>query len=205
MSALPGLGPLSHLDLNLPGADKVTAGDTEPPACHLFDGGASVQAVRARREPLCVLPSLAGVALAMKPVHGNGQGLMGFLGDGAVGHGPCLEAGDDGLHRLHLLQRHPLCGIPEIQKPPEVPDGMPSFHGMLSLHFDHGGIFFEHGVIPTSGGFLEHMDGGRIVEMLVTAAAHLVMPGAVQGQVASKPQGVESLGMEPIHLSLDIL
>ncbi len=41
--------------------------------------------------------------------------------------------------------------------------------------------------------------------MLIPAAAHLVVAGAVQGQVAGKPQGIEGPGVELIHLGFDVL
>ncbi len=61
MAALTGLCPLGHLDLNLLGTDKIPGGHPETPRGHLLDGGAPVQPVLSRRQPLQALATLAAV------------------------------------------------------------------------------------------------------------------------------------------------
>ena len=61
--------------------------------------------VRSRNQTLQALTALTGVGLAAQPVHGNGQSLMGFLGNGAVGHGAGLKPLHDGVHTLNLIDR----------------------------------------------------------------------------------------------------
>ena len=39
----------------------------------------------------------------MNPVHGDGQGLMGFSGDGAVGHSAGFKPLHNGFHAFHLI------------------------------------------------------------------------------------------------------
>ena len=79
-------------------------------------------------------------------VHGDGHGLMGFLGNGTVGHGTGLESGHDGLYRLYFLDGHALFRIIEVHQSSEVLDGIFVVY--------HGGVLLEHLVITASGGFL---------------------------------------------------
>ena len=58
------------------------------------------------QQPVHVLAALARVGLGAQTVHGDGQGLMRLLGDGAVAHGAGGEALDDAADRLDFLQRH---------------------------------------------------------------------------------------------------
>src|SRR6185503_4898639 len=104
LAALAGLGPLRHLDLQLAGVHQVPARHPEAPRGHLLDR--AVPRVTARVEGVAggVLAAFPGVALAADAVHGDGQGLVGLLADGAVGHGPRLEPAHDGLDRLHLVE-----------------------------------------------------------------------------------------------------
>ena len=99
VAALAGLGPLPHFDLDLSGAHQVGAGDPEAAGGHLLDGGVPLRVP----QPVVFLAPLAGVGLAPQQVHGLGQALVGLTGDGAVAHGPGLEAFDDRILALHLL------------------------------------------------------------------------------------------------------
>ena len=128
MPALPGLCALCHLYLNLLRTDKVTAGYAKAPACHLFDGRAAVYAVFPYRHTLQILAALAGITLTVKPVHGNGKGLMRLLGNRSVGHGSGFEPCDNGIHTLHLCKRHSFFRVLKIHQPPQV------FHGSLVIH-----------------------------------------------------------------------
>ena len=79
-------------------------------------------------------------------VHGDGHGLMGFFGNGTVGHGTGLESGHNGLYRLYFLNRHTLFRIIEVHQSSEILDGIFVVY--------HGSVLFEHLVITASGGFL---------------------------------------------------
>ena len=103
LAALAGLGALRHLDLQVVGVGQVLAGDAEPPAGHLLDRGAAQVAVGVGDEPVRVLAALTGVRPAAQPVHGDGEGLVGFGRDGAVGHGAGGEPPHDAGHRLGFL------------------------------------------------------------------------------------------------------
>ena len=48
------------------------------------------------------------------------------------------------------------------------------------------------------------MDGSGVVQVFVTAAAHLVMSGAVQGQIVFQSQRIKCLGVQIIYLLLNI-
>ena len=104
LAALAGLGALGHLDLQLAGVDQVLAGDAEAAGGDLLDRAVARVAVGQRAVALRVLAALAGVRLAAQPVHGDRQRLVGLPGDGAVAHGPGLEASHDRLDRLDLLE-----------------------------------------------------------------------------------------------------
>ena len=106
LAALAGLGALGHLDLDVVGVDQVLAGHAEAAGGDLLDGRAARRVV----EPLGVLAALAGVGLAAQLVHGDGEGLVRLLGDGAVRHGAGGEALDDLGDRLDLVDRDRLRG-----------------------------------------------------------------------------------------------
>ena len=197
MSALTGFRALCHFDLDFLCADQIAAGHAEPSARHLLDRGAAIQSVRPHRHALDILAALAGVALAVQHIHGDCHGFMRFLGDRAVGHGSRLESGHDGFHAFHFLQRNAFFRIFEVHEPAQVLDGILVIHKC--------GILLEHFVITAFCGFLQKMDGRRIIQMLLRAAAHLVMPRAVKRQIRGKSQRIKRLGMQFIHLSLNIL
>ena len=52
----------------------------------------------------------------MEMIHGNGQGLMGLLGNGAVGHGPRLKPLYDFLYRLYLFERYGSLRVTKIHQ-----------------------------------------------------------------------------------------
>ncbi len=106
VAALAGLGALGHLNLDLTRTSQVAAGDAEAARGDLLDSAELGAAARQGRLPGRVLAALAGVGFAAQPVHGQGQALVGLLGDGPVAHGAGVETADDALDRLHLLERH---------------------------------------------------------------------------------------------------
>ena len=72
-AALPGLGALGHLDLQLVGVGQVPDGDAETAGGHLLDGRAPGIAGWQRPVPLGVLPALAGIAAAADAIHRHRQ------------------------------------------------------------------------------------------------------------------------------------
>ena len=102
LAAFAGLGTLRHLDLDVVGVGQVQAGDAEAAGGDLLDRGTALGI----QQPVHVLAAFTGVGLAAQPVHGDREGLVGFLGDGAVAHGAGGEPLDDAGDRLHFLQRH---------------------------------------------------------------------------------------------------
>ena len=103
LAALPRLGALRDLDLQVVRVDQVLAGHAEAARGHLLDGAPPQVAVGVGGEAVGVLAALAGVRAPADPVHGDGQVLVRLGRDGAVGHGAGGEAGHDGLDRLDLL------------------------------------------------------------------------------------------------------
>ena len=132
----------------------------------------------------------------MQDVHGDGHGLMGLLGNGAVGHGAGLKAGHDGIHALHFLQRNTLFRIFEIHQAAQVS------HAVLRVY--HGGVLLEQLVIAPPGRLLQGVDGGGIVQMIVSAASHLMMSRAVQSQIGLQSQRIKGHGVQVIHLFFNI-
>ena len=103
LAALPRLGPLGHLDLQVVGVDQVLAGHPEPAAGHLLDRGAAQVPVGVRHEAFRVLAALAGVGPAAQPVHGDGQGLVRLGRDRTVGHRAGGEPAHDLGDRFHFV------------------------------------------------------------------------------------------------------
>ena len=108
LSALAGLGALGDLDLQLVSVDKVVGSDAEASRRDLLDGAAAQVAVGVRSIATWVFPPLAGVGLATDPVHGDGQGLVSFGGNGTEAHGSGAETLDDGTDRFNLFERNRL-------------------------------------------------------------------------------------------------
>ena len=146
MSALAGFCSLCHLDLDLLCTYQITAGDAETSAGYLLDRGTTVQSVRSYGQTVQVLTAFTGIALAVQMVHGDGHSLMGFFGNGTVGHGTGLESGHNGLYRLYFLNRHAFFRIIEVHQSSKVLDGIFIVY--------HGGVLLEHLIITASGGFL---------------------------------------------------
>ena len=97
---------------------------------------------------------------------------MGFLGDGAIGHGPCLKPLYNGLHTLHLIYGNPALFVKfEIKDAPQV-------HG-LPLLIEGMGVFFKNMVISRSGGLLQQVDGEWVIQMLFLSRPPFVASHAV--------------------------
>src|SRR5581483_9628678 len=105
LATFAGLSPLGHFDLQFVGVDEVVGGDSEPSGGDLLDGAAAEIAIRIWLEARLVFPALSGVGAASDAVHGNGESFVGFLTDGAEGHGAGGEALDDFFRGLDFVER----------------------------------------------------------------------------------------------------
>ena len=124
LPALPGLGALGHLDLDLLAGVQVFRRYAEPAGADLLDGGTRVVPVGARLRTLRVLAALAAVAAGADAVHGDAQRLMRLGAERAQRdarrHQALADFGDaldlidlDGLDAIHaeiqqVAQRHRL-------------------------------------------------------------------------------------------------
>ena len=100
LSALAGLGALRDLDLQHFGIDQVFGRDAETARGDLLDLGILLGAV-ARR----ILAALAGVGAAAEAVHRDRQRLVRLGRERAERHAGAIEARQDRLERLDLLDR----------------------------------------------------------------------------------------------------
>ena len=73
LAALTGLGPLSHLDLDLFSGHQIFSTDTETTGSDLLDFGVGPITVRVGLETLRILTALARVGLRADTVHSNGE------------------------------------------------------------------------------------------------------------------------------------
>src|SRR5205085_254508 len=105
LTALPRLGALRHLDLQLIGVDEVVDGDAEAARGHLLDRRAPAVAVGVGDVAGRVLAALAGVGATAEPVHRDRERLVRLARDRAEAHGACAEALHDRARGLDLLQR----------------------------------------------------------------------------------------------------
>ncbi|GBD28912.1 hypothetical protein HRbin31_00937 [bacterium HR31] len=121
LPALAGLAALRHLDLQLHRRPQVPRGHSEPARGDLLDGGVGPVPVGPYLPTGRILTALAAVAAHTQSVGGDGQGLVGFPGEGPVGHGGDHEPAEDVLHRLHLLQGHRRSRGADLE---EVPEGL---------------------------------------------------------------------------------
>ena len=130
-----------------------------------------------------VLAALTGVGLAAQLVHGDGEGLVRLLGDGAVRHGAGGEALDDLGDRLDLLDagsaaRSRLEAEQAAQR-----------HQPLGLLVHPVGVLLEDVVAAGAGGVLEAEDGLRVEQVRLALAAPLVLAADLQRAVRGGDAG----------------
>ena len=179
LAALARLGALGHLDLQVVGVHQVLAGDAEATRRHLLDGRAAQVAVVVGHVAIGVLAALAGVALAADAVHGDGEGLVGLLGDRAVAHGAGGEARHDRAGRLDLVDRHRWAGAgPQLEQAPQRGQ-------VLGLLVDQAGVVLEDVVAAGAGGVLQLEHRLRVEQVVLALAAPLVL--AAQLELAVGP------------------
>ena len=166
-AAFAGLGTLRDLDLDFVGIDQILAGDAEAAGGDLFDGGALAIAVRHGLESFRVLAAFAGVRLAAKAVHGDGERFVGLLGDRAIGHGTGLEAFGDGFDGLDFLDRHRRALVLELHQAAQGRE-------VLALVVDLACVLFVNVVATGAHRLLEKVDGFRIEEVEFAVLAPLI-------------------------------
>ncbi len=192
LAALAGLGALGDLDLKLVGVDQVVGGDAEAARGHLLDGAAAPVA-----EALLVFAALAGVGAAAEAVHGDGEGLVRLLADGAERHGAGREALDDLGGRLDLLQRQGPRGRGDFHQPAQGGE-------LLVLSVDQRGVLAVGFLTRIAHGVLELADGEGIEQVILAARA--VLEAAAGGQLGvGVGEGLEGVSMLRLGLSREHL
>src|SRR6478609_669716 len=182
LTALPRLGPLCDLDLNVIGVDEVMTSDTEPARCHLLDRGSTHIAVRIRGETPRVLASLTAVRLAADPIHRNRERLVRLGRNRAVRHGTGREPAHDLGYRLHLVQRD---GRPNALAQCEQPPQRAAF---AIEPLDRLGVFPEHLVATLPGGVLKEEHRLRIEQVQFSLAAPQVLTAYVEPAMGESGQ-----------------
>ncbi|CAB4649975.1 unannotated protein [freshwater metagenome] len=84
LTALAGLGALSHFDLQIISIDEVLACDAEATRSNLLDCGTPRISVWQRDEALGIFSALTSIRFATKAIHRNGKVLVSFSRDRAV-------------------------------------------------------------------------------------------------------------------------
>ncbi len=163
LAAFAGLGALGHFDLQLVGIDQVIGGDAEAAGGDLLDGGAAAIIV-AR----LVFPALAGVGFAADAVHGEREGFVRFLGDGAERHGAGGEALDDLFGGLDLFERDGLFGGLDFEQAAERAE-------LAVARVDELRVFLERAEAFALDGVLQLGDGIGVVEVIFAVGAELVV------------------------------
>ena len=169
LASFARLGPLRHLDLQLPGIDKIVAGHPEAGRCHLLDGAVLRITVRLKNVAGRILPAFARVAPPPDAVHRDGKSLMRLFADRAVRHGPGLEALADRLHRLNLFDGDTLRAFKiKLQQAPQV--------APLLVHLvDILRVRFEGLVVVVAGRLLQQVYRTRIEKVQLPIFAPLVV------------------------------
>ena len=183
MSAFSRFRALRHLNLNLLRAHKISGSNAETSGRHLLDRGAAV-----RVKTFNILAAFTGIGLSMQTVHSDCQRLMRFLGDRSVRHCAGLEPCHNRVHALHFLKRNPLLRIVEVKLSSQV--------DLLAFLIHHLRVLFEHIIVAASRGLLKHMDGLRIIEMLLPSAFIFVSSHTVKGHIPVESQRVKRLCVE---------
>ena len=173
LAALAGLRALRHLDLQFFRVDQVVTGDAEAARRHLLDGRVLRVAVLHRHVAIRIFATLARVALAADAVHGDGQRLVRFLGDGAVAHGAGLEARMRLSTGFDLVDRDRLALL-EIEQAAQR-------RQILRAIVDELGVALVRGVRAGAHRLLQAVDAFRVEQVELAIRAPLVL--AARGQL----------------------
>ncbi|MNZ67067.1 hypothetical protein D3C78_853020 [compost metagenome] len=159
LAALARFGALGNLDLQHFGIDQVFRGHTEAAGGHLLDLGAADGAI-ARG----VFTALTGVGTRAQAVHRLGQRFVSLWRQRTQRDTGGVEALEDRLQRLDLLQRQWLVGHFHLQ---QVAD-----HRHRAL-VDQRGVFLELGVVALLHGGLQGVDHIRVVGVVLATVDEL--------------------------------
>ena len=165
LSALAGLRPLRHLDLDVGRMRQVHARHAEAAGGDLLDRAATFGVEQTRG----VFASLPRVALGPESVHGNCEVLVRLRADRAVAHGAGREAADDGCDGLHLVDGH-RGPHPRAQRQQAT-----QRHEVLGLLVDEARVVAEDVVAAGLGRVLQLEDRFGIEEMRRPVAPPLVL------------------------------
>ena len=197
MTAFTRFCTLSHFNLDLVGADKVSGSHTKSTRSHLFDSRTPIKSIRSDSKTFKTLTTFTGIGFAVDHIHGNSQCLMSFLRNGAIGHGTCLEALHNLIHTLYFFNRNTAFFIKlELQKTSQV--------HQACFFINIVRILFKHLIISAFCGFLKQMNGSCIIKMFLFAASHLMTADAVQRQIHIQPQRIKCTHMPCIHIALNV-
>ncbi len=174
LAALAGLGALRHLDLQFVCVHQVVGGDAEARRSDLLDRRAAQIAVGISLEAAFVFPAFARVGFAADAVHGDGQGLVRLLADGAERHRAGSEALDDRRSRLHLLQRNGIIRLLDFEQAAQGTQ-------LRVLLVDQIGVFPEGGIALLPDRVLQLRHRQRIEQVIFAADTVLIV--ASDGQL----------------------
>ena len=108
-------------------------------------------------------PTFSRVRSPAEAVHGDSQGGVCFFADRSVRHCTGREPPDDGVRRLHFIQRDRLPQDPQAQQPSQR-------CGAARLLVDRVGVFLEERVLATPSGVLQLEDGLGCEEVTLAVA-----------------------------------
>lgn len=167
LAALPGLGTLGHLDLDLVAVGKVVGRNSETTRGNLLDTGSAVI-----KETFRILSSLAGVRSTAQTVHRDGKRLVGLSTDGTKGHGTGRKALNNISHRFNLIKRD---GAARVELELEL-----TTEGHLLVLFidDSGKLLVTIAGVGTSSDLqIHHRTWGVQVSLATLAVVELTIAG----------------------------
>ena len=142
-------------------------------------------------QSLVTFSAFTTVGFTMQSVHCNSQSFMSFLGNGTIRHGTGLKPLYNRLYAFYFLYRHPCFRVNKIHQTSDI--------ARFFLVY-HCGILFEFVIISFSGCHLQHMDGGRIVTMLLSLGTHFMASHGIYGHICSQSQGIKRQRMLSIRI-----
>ena len=117
LAAFSRLCALSDFDLQLVRIHQIIRRYAKASRRHLLDRASAPVSVRVPGEALFIFAALARVGPGADAIHGDRQGFVRFLADGAEGHGAGGESFDDFARRLDFVQGKRMRGFLEFHEP----------------------------------------------------------------------------------------
>ncbi len=172
LATLAGLGTLRHLDLHHIGVHQVVGGDAKAAGSHLLDAG-----VLLGTEALGIFAPFTGVALTAEAVHGNSQCLVGLRAEGTDGHGGGVEAGEQLVGWLNLIQCDRIVDLLQRQQVTQ---------GRDRAFVDQTGVLLVIGIVAGAHRGLQGLHHIRVVGV-VLATVNKLEQAAVGEGLAGQP------------------